>query len=289
MPRTRPPTPRGRPIRSASSPTRPAGHAERGWRSSRPTTTAPAAWAAEVNPPVSTGETVICARAARTTEATPDGDGHARPRARPRRAAGAHAGPLRLGRHRGRLDSRPGLPGRRRPRPVGPDGYGDPIVMIRPLRRRRARPRAPGPRSRRPWRRPGSRAAARRADRTRRPGQDRAAHAHVALVKRLGSARIYARRSAVRRGLAPTAGEAALAVTCPLECRLDSRVRARSPARRSARLDAHEPAWDGGTRATHAQSRRPPASGESRRLRGLGDHGAAPPGAGRCGCAALSG
>ena len=96
---------------------------------------------------------------------------------------------------------------------------------------------------------------------------------NVALVKRLGSARIYARRSAVRRGLAPTAGEAALAVTCPLECRLDSRVRARSPGTPERAAGTHtSPSWDGGARATHAQSRRPPASSESRRLRGLGDH-----------------
>jgi len=56
----------------------------------------------------------------------------------------------------------------------------------------------------------------------------------VALVRRLGDARVYARRSAVRRGLAPKAGKAALAATCPLACRLDTRVRAGS--RRSARL-----------------------------------------------------
>jgi hypothetical protein len=57
----------------------------------------------------------------------------------------------------------------------------------------------------------------------------------VALVRRLGDARVYARRSAVRRGLAPKAGKAALAVTCPVACRLDARVRAgsRHPARLS--------------------------------------------------------
>ena len=57
----------------------------------------------------------------------------------------------------------------------------------------------------------------------------------VTLVKRLGDARVYARRSSVRYGLAPVAGKAALAVTCPLECRLDTRVGAGSRRAHTAR------------------------------------------------------
>jgi hypothetical protein len=56
----------------------------------------------------------------------------------------------------------------------------------------------------------------------------------VVLVRRIGDASVYARRSAVRRGLVPQAGSAALAVTCPLACRLDTRVR--STTRRHTRL-----------------------------------------------------
>jgi hypothetical protein len=52
----------------------------------------------------------------------------------------------------------------------------------------------------------------------------------VVLVRRLGDARVFARRTAVRRGLAPRAGATALAVTCPLKCRLDARAgRAKLP------------------------------------------------------------
>jgi hypothetical protein len=46
----------------------------------------------------------------------------------------------------------------------------------------------------------------------------------VVLVRTLGDARVFARRAAVRRGLAPRAGTTALVVTCPLKCRLDSRA-----------------------------------------------------------------
>jgi hypothetical protein len=55
----------------------------------------------------------------------------------------------------------------------------------------------------------------------------------VALVRRLGDARVFARRAAVRGGLAPRAGSTALAVTCPLTCQLVTQARA---ARGSARL-----------------------------------------------------
>ena len=58
----------------------------------------------------------------------------------------------------------------------------------------------------------------------------------VVLVKRLGDARVFARRSDVRRGLAPRAKATALAVTCPLTCRLDTRVRAAQTRVRAARL-----------------------------------------------------
>jgi hypothetical protein len=57
----------------------------------------------------------------------------------------------------------------------------------------------------------------------------------VVLVRRLGDARVFAKRSAVRRGLAPRAGSTALAVTCPLTCRVDTRVRGSRPARSTAR------------------------------------------------------
>ena len=57
----------------------------------------------------------------------------------------------------------------------------------------------------------------------------------VALVRRLGDASVFAKRSAVRRGLAPHAGSTALAVTCPLTCRVDTRVRGSRPARSTAR------------------------------------------------------
>ncbi len=47
----------------------------------------------------------------------------------------------------------------------------------------------------------------------------------VVLVRRIGDARVFARRTAVRRGLAARAGSTALAVTCPLACRLDARAK----------------------------------------------------------------
>ena len=56
----------------------------------------------------------------------------------------------------------------------------------------------------------------------------------VVLVRRIGDARVYAARTAVRRGLVPRAGRAALAVTCPLTCRLGARVRAARGAARSS-------------------------------------------------------
>ena len=58
----------------------------------------------------------------------------------------------------------------------------------------------------------------------------------VVLVRRLGDARVFARRSAVRRGLAPRTGSTALAVTCPLACRLDARVQAPQHRARATRL-----------------------------------------------------
>ena len=63
----------------------------------------------------------------------------------------------------------------------------------------------------------------------------------VVLVRRLGDARVFARRTAVRRGLAAKAGSIALAVTCPLACRLDTRVQSgprRANATRLARTTA---------------------------------------------------
>jgi len=58
----------------------------------------------------------------------------------------------------------------------------------------------------------------------------------VVLVRRLGDARVWARRSELRRGLAPRTGRTALAVTCPLDCRLDTRVRSAATRARAARL-----------------------------------------------------
>ena len=58
----------------------------------------------------------------------------------------------------------------------------------------------------------------------------------VVLVRRLGDGRVFARRSAVRRGLAARAGSTALAVTCPLACRVDTRVQGARPGARAARL-----------------------------------------------------
>lgn len=58
----------------------------------------------------------------------------------------------------------------------------------------------------------------------------------VVLVRRLGDARVFARRAAVRRGLAPRAGSTALAVTCPLACRLDTRVQTDQRRARATRL-----------------------------------------------------
>jgi hypothetical protein len=55
----------------------------------------------------------------------------------------------------------------------------------------------------------------------------------VVLVRRLGNARVFARRAAVRRGLAARAGSTALAVTCPLRCRISAHVKRSG---RSARL-----------------------------------------------------
>ena len=56
----------------------------------------------------------------------------------------------------------------------------------------------------------------------------------VVLVRRIGDASVYARRSVLRRGLVPQAGSAALAVTCPLACRLDTRVRGAGRLSRSS-------------------------------------------------------
>jgi hypothetical protein len=47
----------------------------------------------------------------------------------------------------------------------------------------------------------------------------------VVLVRRIGDARVFARRAAVRRGLAARAGTTALAVTCPLRCRVQTAVK----------------------------------------------------------------
>jgi hypothetical protein len=58
----------------------------------------------------------------------------------------------------------------------------------------------------------------------------------VVLVRRLGDARVFARRAAVRRGLAARAGSIALAVTCPLTCRLDTRVQSAQRRARATRL-----------------------------------------------------
>jgi hypothetical protein len=58
----------------------------------------------------------------------------------------------------------------------------------------------------------------------------------VVLVRTLGEARVWARRSELRRGLAPRAGRTALAVTCPLDCRLDARVRSAAGRARASRL-----------------------------------------------------
>jgi len=59
---------------------------------------------------------------------------------------------------------------------------------------------------------------------------------NVVLVRRLGDARVFARRSTMRQGLAPRAKSTALAVTCPLACRLDTRVRAAQTRAGAARL-----------------------------------------------------
>ena len=160
-------------------------------------------------------------------------DGHARPRARRRRLAGAHAGALRRRGRRHRLDARAGLrrhrharrPRRRRPRRR--DRHD-----ARPLRlRRRVRARAAGAaRERAAERRPGGRRAP--ADQARIALGTR----DVVLVRRLGDARVFARRAAVRRGLAPRAGSTALAVTCPLACRLDTRVQTAQRTARATRL-----------------------------------------------------
>jgi hypothetical protein len=45
----------------------------------------------------------------------------------------------------------------------------------------------------------------------------------VVLVRRAGDARVYARRTAVRRGIRAVPGRPVLAVTCDLPCRLDTR------------------------------------------------------------------
>jgi hypothetical protein len=60
----------------------------------------------------------------------------------------------------------------------------------------------------------------------------------VVLVRRIGDARVFARRAAVRRGLAPRSGSTALAVTCPLRCRVATRLLGRTTATpaRAARL-----------------------------------------------------
>ena len=60
----------------------------------------------------------------------------------------------------------------------------------------------------------------------------------VVLVRRLGSARVFARRAAVRRGLAARARSTALAVTCPLRCRVDARVKGSGRSARLARTTA---------------------------------------------------
>ncbi len=70
----------------------------------------------------------------------------------------------------------------------------------------------------------------------------------VVLVRRVGDARVFARRSQIRRGLAPRTGSTALAVTCPLACRVDARVQAAAKPARAARL--------GRTTATPAKAAR---------------------------------
>jgi Bacterial Ig domain len=56
----------------------------------------------------------------------------------------------------------------------------------------------------------------------------------VVQVRRLGDARVFARRTAVRRGLAARSGTTALAVTCPLTCRVDARANQAKLRRASA-------------------------------------------------------
>ena len=220
------------------------------WRSCRPTTPAPPAGAADTTArrPRAGGRR-SCGELRRQRGRSADRHGHPCPRARPRGAARDHGGPLRGERDRNCLDPGPGLPrrrrhgrdGRRRVRPADGD-------VVRSLCDRRPEPGSSGlpgwpdypvP----PGVAPGARASRGQAPPVAPADQARLALGtrDVTLVKRLGDARVYARRSAVRHGLAPVAGKAALAVTCPLECRLDSRVDAAAGARtrRAAR------AWRG--------------------------------------------